>query len=370
MRRTAVIGLLLLLMAGGFRGTAVAGDSGQAPAPAALVVDKAGRLLAEGKVREGLDLLESFQSKRKAVSATEADGRGYTHPLIDFMIGNCRLLLKEPATAVIHYRAAIDRKPDFTEARFNLARGLYDLNRPAEAGREFVAAYETSGGRNIEALYYGAASHMQAGEHSLALNVFERLLKNHPDALTTERRQTLARLYLTLEKPESALPHLEFLADQPDPSGRREWRETLIHLYLRLHQEEKALARAEALTRDDPLEPKWWKLQAWLLLSRQDFRRALTSLTAYGYLHPLSGEEAALLADVNLMAGIPREAARLYEQRLAEQKEPEMIKKAVRGYLRLYDEQRALGWVEIGLRLAPGDQDLRAMQTYLKRPKP
>ncbi|MEW6076195.1 MAG: tetratricopeptide repeat protein [Thermodesulfobacteriota bacterium] len=361
---------LMLILAFGVCGPVMAADAGKTPAPAALAVSKSRQLLAGGKTREALELLESFQSRQKTVSADEADSRGYTHPLIDFMIGNCRLLLKDPAAAVSHYQAAVNRKPDFTEARLNLARGLYDLNRPAEAAREFTAAYDASGNQAVEALYYGAVSFMEAKDYSLALTVFDRLLKNHPDALTPERRQTLARLYLALERPEQALPHIEFLADQADLKDRQAWRETLIHLYLELHREEKAMARAEAYTRDDPLEPKWWKLQAWLLLSRQDFRRALTALTAYSYLSPLSGEEAALLADVNFTAGIPQEAVRLYEQRLIEKQDPELIKKAVRGYLRLHDKHQALVWVEAGLKLTPGDKDLLAFKTHLQSRKP
>jgi predicted Zn-dependent protease len=368
MKIAGVMGLLLLLAIQVC--PPATADYGKAPVQAAMVMNKAEQLLKAEKTREALDLLEAFQAKGKGLTQAEAESRGYNHPLVDFMIGNCRLMLNDPAGAVPHYQAAVQRQPDFTEARFNLARGLYDLNRPAEAGREFVAAYDASGGRNVEALYYGAVSFMQAGDHPRALSVFDRMLTAHPDALTPERRQTLARLYLALEKPEQALPHIELLSDQPGEKGRREWRETLIHLYLRLHQEEKALARAEAFIRDDPLEPKWWKLHAWLLLSRQDFRRALTSLNAYGCLHPLSGEETGLLGDVNLMAGIPLEAVRLYEQRLAENRDAELMKKTARGYLRLYDDQQALAWVEAGLKLAPGDRDLLALKTHLQGRKP
>jgi tetratricopeptide (TPR) repeat protein len=364
MKRAGLI-FLMIALAGRVCLPVMADDQWQLPAPAAVVINKAEQLLVAGKTSESIGLLESFQSKRETASPAEADSRGYNHYLIDFMLGNCRLSQKDPAAAVRHYQAAVERRPDFGEARFNLARSLYDLDRPAEAGREFVAAYETPGGQKLEALYFGAVCFMQAEDYRQALTVFERLLNNHPDALTPERRQSLARLYLAMGKPDLALPHVEILADQPDRNGRREWREALISLCLQLHLEEKALARAEAFTRDEPLEPKWWKTHAWLLLSRQDFRRALTSLTAYSYLQPLSGEETALLGDVNLMAGIPLEAVRFYEKQLEQLTETGLVKKTARGYLRLYDEQQALAWVETGLKLAPEDTDLLALKDYL-----
>lgn len=363
--RRAGIACLLMVLAGWVCQPVMAFDHRQVPAPAAVAINRAENLLAAGKIKEGVDLLEAFQSKRETASPAAADNRGYTHYLIDFMLGNGYLLLEDAAAAVRHYQAVVDRQPDFTEARFNLARGFHDLGRPAEAGREFVAAYETPGGGKSEALYYGAVCFMQAENYTRALEIFERLLNRHPRDLTMDWRQSLARLYLTMEKFDLALPHVEALADQPDGRRQREWRETLIYLYLQLHLEDKALARAEAFTRDDPLEPKWWKVHAYLLLGRQDFRRALTSLTAFSYLTSLTEEEGVLLGDVNFMAGVPVEAVRCYEKQLAQQAETGLIKKTVRGYLRLYDESQALAWIERGLAESPKDQDLLTMKGYL-----
>ena len=335
------------------------------PAPAVVVVNKAEKLLAAGKTREAIDALEAFQAKGRDVSQKTADSRGYTHYLVDFLLGNGYLTLENPETAVKHFRAAVAKKPDFFEARFNLARALYDLNRPAEAGQAFAAAYETSGNRKADALYYAAVCFMRAEDYPRALKIFDRLLAEHPQELSLDWRQTLARLYLAMEDPARALPHIELLAGQLEGKSQREWREILIYAYLQLDMNDKALARVTAFTRDDPLEARWWKIQAWLLLQRQDYRRALTSLTAYSYLQAPSGRERELLGDVNLMAGIPLEAVRNYEKQLDAAPDPDLFKKTARGYLRLYDQDRALALIERGLETAPDDQDLLSMKGYL-----
>ena len=364
MKRGMALGLLLVLIA--LTGpAATAAEEDRIPAPAVVVINKAEKLLAAGKTREAIEALASFQAKGRDLSQKKADSRGYTHYLIDFLLGNAYLALEDPAAAVKHYQAAVAKKPASFEARFNLARTLYDLNRPAEAGRSFVAAYDASGGQKADALYYGAVCFMRAEDYPRALEAFERLLAVHPEDLPLEWRQTLARLYLAMEDPTRALPHVELLAGQLEGKSQREWRELLIYVYLQLDMNDKALARAEAFTRDDPLEARWWRIQAWLLLQQQDYRRALTSLTAYSYLQAPSGRERELLGDVNLVAGIPVEAVRNYEKQLATTSDPALIKKTARGCLRLYEDDRALALIGKGLETAPDDQDLLSMKGYL-----
>ena len=364
MRRGMVFGLLLVLIA--LTGPpAPAAEKDRIPAPAVVAINRAETLMAAGKTREAIDGLTAFQAKGRDVSRKTADSRGYTHYLIDFLLGNGCLTLGDPATAEKHFRAAVAKKPAFAEARFNLARCLYDLNRPAEAGQAFVAAYEAAGAGNAEALYYAAVCFMRAEDYPRALTAFDRLLAEHPQELTPDRRQTLARLYLAMEEPARALPHVELLAGQLDGQSQREWREVLIYVYLQLDMTDKALARVDAFTRDDPLEARWWKIQAWLLLQQQDYRRALTALTAYSYLQVPSGRERELLGDVNFMAGVPVEAVRNYEKQLATAPDPALIRKTARGYLRLYDQDRALALIERGLETAPDDQDLLTMKGYL-----
>jgi len=363
MTRVGIIGFLILLV-GLACLPAMANGNRHVPAPAAMVMNKAEHLLAAGKIQESITLLKAFQSKRENVSTAKADSRGYTHYLVDFILGNSYLMLEDPAAALRHYQLVAGRQPDFVQARFNLARALYDLDRAAEAGQAFVAAYEISGSQDTDALYYGAVCFMRAEDYPRALTIFERLMENSPRELPLEWRSTLARLYLVMEMPGRALAHVKFLADQPDGRRQKEWRETLIYLYLQLDMRNKGLACAATFTRDDPLDPDWWKIHAWLLLGQQDFRRALTSLTAFSYLQPLSEDERVLLADVNLMTGVPIEAIRYYEQQLALEKDAGLIKKTARSYLRLYDEQQALAWVERGLEASPADKDLLRMKGY------
>lgn len=364
MKRAGIFCLLIVLItwAGPSAGAV---DHGRIPAAVALRINKAEQLMAAGKTAEGIDLLKTFQAKRSGVSADKADRRGYTHYLVDFILGNAYLTLEDAAAAARHYRAVVQKKPDFTQAQFNLARSLYDLNRSAEAARAFVAAYEASGGQTVDALYYGAVCFMRAEDYPGALKTFQRLLDSHPASLTDEWRQSLARLYLVMKKPALALPHVELLADRLEGERRREWREALIYVYLQLDMKDKALVRVASYTRDDSLEAKWWKIHAWLLLERQDYRRALTSLTACSYLEILSGQERELLGDINFVAGVPLEAVRHYESRLENRSEPDLFKKTARGFLRLYDEEQALTWIERGLKIAPDDQDLLTMKGYL-----
>jgi tetratricopeptide (TPR) repeat protein len=67
---------------------------------------------------------------------------------------------------------------------------------------------------------------------------------------------------------------------------------------------------------------------------------------AYGFLTPLMPEERALMADIYLMLNIPDKAVKFYEILLKDSLEPKILKKLVHGYIRLYDYETAISWID------------------------
>ncbi|MBN1932841.1 MAG: tetratricopeptide repeat protein [Desulfobacterales bacterium] len=334
----------------------------QLPYPAHVILNKANDFLEKKEIQKAIEVIQSFQTQGSPNQRLEdPDPKGYHHYLIYFTLGNCYLMLDQPAKAVPNYQNALKKKPDFSPAWVNLAKSYYDLNKPIDAAKSFLKGYETKTEKKADLLYYSAASFMVAEDNKKALEIFERLLSLHPNDIKIEWKESLVQAYLACEMPLKALPFIKELTEKTTGKKQTQWQEVLLYQYISLKMKDKALSYAKELTCNYPLEPKWWKAITHLHLSENRYQEALINLTVYKYLTPLSEQEKKLMADLHMALGIPIQAARLYEEIISDQKEKtdvEIVKQLAQSYLSLYKPQQALESIEKGINLFREDTDL------------
>lgn len=334
------------------------------PFQTAIAVKKANRLLAEEKYDQAVELLTTFQEKQKNVSHKKAIKKGYAHYMVDFTLGNARLMQNKLEKALRHYKASTQKAPDFSPGFLNLAKCYYDLNLPDDAAFAFLKAYETASEKKGKILYYSVVCFMMADQYPRALEFSQKLFDSHKSEITSEWKETFARIYITVDMQKEALPFVKELSETLEGEKQQMWREVLIYLYVQLHMDKKALSYAGYLTQVDPLTPKWRKAYAHLLIREEKYKEALSHLTTYSYLTPLSREENKLLGDINFTVNIPIQAVRFYEKAMNENKDPDILTKIAQGYMRLYEPQKALDWVKKGLEKKE-DRELLMLKSYL-----
>ena len=335
-----VSGLVLYFFAGS---AGHAADLPEVPFAARIVLHKASNLIEKNDASAAIAVLEAFQARGGGQRSPDtADPKGYHHYLIDFTLGNCYLSINRPAAAADHYRAGLEQNPDHFPSWRNLAKCYYDLGRHTPAARAFLRGYETAPEKNAELLYYAAISFMAAGSVKDAMDTVEHLRKRHPDQIRLAWKEGIVQVFLAAQKPRRALPYLEELAEKTDGVKKKQWQEMLLYQYVSLTMQKKALSYARQLTREYPVEAKWWKALANLQLSAEQHKRALATLLVYSYLTPLTVQETKLLGDLSLMLGIPALAAGFYEVLAAERPDREAVERLVQSYLGLHQPERAL----------------------------
>lgn len=292
-------------------------DPGNLPAAVRLVLGQAGELMNQEKYGQAVEKLLAFEARGRS------DGKGgrpphavYSHPMIHFALGNAYMLQADAGTARNAFERAVARHPDWVPAWLNLAKAHYDLNAPGEAASCFYAAYEKGGHQNPEHLYLGAAALLMDRQYEASVARFDQLLTHHPDHMPPEWREHLVHALLSNDLPRRALPHIRLLVRIYEGDKRVQWQEILLHQYMHLEMHAEALALLRALVEESPTLAKWWKAKVHLHLNTQDYEPALTAMTVYGFLAPLSRDEHQLLADLHLQVGIPGQAAPLYESLL------------------------------------------------------
>ncbi|MBU0991448.1 MAG: tetratricopeptide repeat protein [Proteobacteria bacterium] len=334
--------MILLFMSG----ISQAASGEDIPIVVSIMLNKAQILASRGKVEEAIKTLTDFQDKGKEMDSTAAEKQGYSHCNIDYAIGNYYLMLSQPEAAAMHYQSAVQKKNDFSEAWLNLAKCRYDLDRMKPAGDAFLKGYETGSPGSAKSLYFSAVCYAGAEDYAASYAVFHRLLETHPQDIELEWKGSFVQVLLALSKSMEALPHIEELAEKTDGEKQKKWREMLLYQYMALNMETKALNYAKWLTCVDTLEPKWWKTLAHLHLQKDTYEKALTALMAYGFLTPLSPEEISLVGDICLALEIPDQAIKYYDIQSREAVDPKTVKKLVQAYMRLYDRETALVWVD------------------------
>lgn len=299
---------------------------------------KADQLMGKNEYAAAAAVLEKFRRD------------GADHYRIHFTLGTIYLALERYQPAVAHLEDSLARKPGFEPAWSNLAKAYYDQKKYSQAGRCFLKSYDTGARARPEILHYAAASFLAAGERQKAVELWQRLLKHHPGEFKIPWREQLVHTYLDLDRPKAAIPHLKALIENSRGSRLSRWREVLMHHYLALKRHGDALKLARRLTREDPLDPRWWRALTHLHITGGRQQDALVALMITRYLTSLTAQETRLLADLNLALGIPVKAAEQYRQLLDQKIELAVVKRLVYANLKLSRYTEALAAANRGLK--------------------
>lgn len=328
----ATIILLLLSLSSGLSS---AGEGETLPLSVHRVLYQAQTLIAEDRPEEAQMKLEAYRDKKQ-----------HSHYMIEFTLGDIRMLKEAWPQAAEAYRRALDLKQDFAPAWMNLGKASYEMADYSTAADCFYKAYRAEAEPHPEWLYYSATAHLLARDPARGLVMFRTLLKTHPTAVTLAWKPTLVQLYLALDQPAAALPVIEELAAQSTPPQKIQWQETLLGHYLLLGREDRALAYARELTRLNPTAARWWKALAHLLLQQEAFEEALQALMIYTKVTDPSQAEKKLLADLSLQAGIPVMAVHYYQELAAASLEEEIVTSLAYALRRLGRQTEALQQIE------------------------
>ena len=315
------------------------------------ILFRVNNLLNKNDVPGAIKILETFQAKQpKGIKQGDDDSKGYHHHYINFNLGNCWLKQNNPQKASVYYRAAVKRAPDFSPAWMNLAKCCYDLENFSEAGACFLNGFETAQEKQPETLYYSAVSFMAAENYKKSLEIFDKLFSDYKENIRLEWKQSYAQLYLTCNMPLKALPYLEDIVKEITGKKKKRWQKILLHQYICLKMESKALAYAEKLTRQDPVEPDWWKALSYIHLLKNRYKKGLVSYTVFSYIKKLTESEEQLLADLNFSTGIPARAAVYYENIIAKKQNSKVYEKLVNAYIASHNYDKALESIEKAIR--------------------
>ena len=319
------------------------GNKKDIPLAARVVLAKAGALINEKNYAKAVETLTAFQARGDAATQPgQSDPKGYHHAEIYFALGTCHLFQKNSTKAVEAFEKALKQDPGHVSAWLNLAKASYDLNDYAKAARCFEQAYTHSETQNPEHLYYCAAAHLMAQQNERSIAVFDRLFQQHPDQIQPSWRENYVHALLSADRPRRALPHIRRLAQEYTGDKQVQWQEILLHQYMQLDMREQARSYALFLTRQAPTRAKWWKALAHVRLQDGNYPPALTALTIYSYLKPLTEQETKLLADLHLQLGIPVKAAPLYQAALQKQTDKRLLHNLMLALQQLGQPEQAL----------------------------
>ncbi|MCF8111499.1 MAG: tetratricopeptide repeat protein [Desulfobacteraceae bacterium] len=250
--------------------------------------------------------------------------------------------MKSPEKAKHAYEQALKRDPGHTNSLVNLARIFHEQGKYEKAAQNFEKAYEAEEKNKAEYLYYAAVSLLAGGSADRSLGLFERLLGAHPDEIKPRWHENLVYAFLEAGKNTEALPHIKLLAEKYTGKKQIQWQEILLHQYLELGMQDKAHKYALELTTQQPTLPKWWKALAHTALSENNYDQALTAMTIYSYLSPLSKKEKKLLGDLALHSGIPVKAVPYYKAFLEENQDKSVLKSLAAALRQLGKPEKAL----------------------------
>lgn len=314
------------------------------PAAAQMVLSKAHELMEAEKYEKALEKLKDFQARSDKTDPDPnvRDPRGYHHPEIYFMIGNLYYAMENPEKAQQAFQQAVKQDAGHTGSRINLARVLHEQEKYEKAAKHFEKAYASEEKKKPKYLYYAAVSLLAGGFSEKSLDLFGKLLDTHPDAIKPQWRENLVYAFLEAGRNRDALPHIKLLAEKYTGKKQIQWQEILLHQYLELGMQDAARSYALALTMQAPELAKWWKALAHTALSGNDHDQALTAMTIYSYLAPLSGREKKLLGDLALQAGVPVKAVPYYQRLLEEEQDKSVLKSLTAAFRQLGKPEKAL----------------------------
>jgi tetratricopeptide (TPR) repeat protein len=339
-----ICGLLLLFLPHLCRAAA---PERRLPLGVRAMLAKVGPLIEQQHYAQAIQLLTKFKARGGPAPAAGApDPKGYHHAEIYYTLGTCHLLQSDFPKATAAFEQALLRAPHHVSAWLNLAKATYESGHYARSAECFQAAYDHSKTKDPIHLYYSAAAFLMAKQTAAGLNVFERLFDSHPQEIKLEWRENFVHALLDAGRPRQALVQIRHLAETFRGEKQVQWQEILLYQYLALDMRPQALAYAERLTREAPLNPKWWQALTHVCLQEEQYERALTALMVRSYLAPLSTREIRLLADLNLQLGIPLKAAALYESAIEEKKDGRLVQNLTLALVQLGKPEAALAVLE------------------------
>ncbi|MEA2060522.1 MAG: tetratricopeptide repeat protein [Thermodesulfobacteriota bacterium] len=329
-------------------------DSGYGKIPIAeqIVLNKAYKIVQQNDFAGALTVLEDFKIKREKKEKP-------VHPMIWFTMGNYYFQAGSLKKAVLSYEKAVSEAPEFSDAWLNLAQTCYSLENYLKAGKAFVNGYESGEEKDPKFLYYSASACFSAKACDRALDIFKRLLRDHAHEIEVSWYEILVHIYLSLEQPENALPHMELLVRQSTGSRKAQWQNTLLYQYMDLGMDDRALALITELTATHPEEPKWWKGLVHFSLADNDYETALAALTLCSYLTPLSDDEKKLMAELNQAAGIPQKAAEYFIDLFQRRKSVDLLKNIITACQQMNELETAFKFADKGLTLFKDKADTR-----------
>ncbi|WP_321494215.1 tetratricopeptide repeat protein [uncultured Desulfobacter sp.] len=337
------------------------------PVAAGMCANKVSALMDKGNYADAVRHIESFQAKAKTVDPDTAHSKGYTHYYLDFLLGNCCMMMEKQGAgyvkkAVSAYEQAVKKYDGFYQAWLNLGHCRYSLEQMDKAALALIRGYDTAPEKKGVYLYQAATCYYLNADYQKALDAFSRLQKDHPAEVTLDRTEVLVNILFSLKKNRQALPYLRELAEKSKAEKKKTWQEVLLYQYMELGMEKQALDYAVTLTRQEPEEPKWWRALAHIHLDKNRLEKGLEAFMIYSFTTPLSASETKLLADLFAGCNIPLEAARVYEAWLEKiQKDPtdptdikgkkmtDRFLAIAQAYLQGRDYETALKWAETGL---------------------
>ncbi len=238
-----------------------------------------------------------------AVSLLLAQDDGNLNAALEFVLANLHVRQDALPDAAARFEQALDKAPDFVEARRNLGRVLLLLERYPDAAAQF------------------------------------RLLALRPDAD--------AELFLLLG-------HTDFMDDKP-VSAESAYRQALLRnpelddasrglvkALIRQERYQEAAALCRELLRRHPADAELWSLRANALLALDRSADAIRTLETAHRLGSLDNHHQLTLADLYINAQQPEDALRLYRAVIGQSGIPAGAAiRAVRGFLMLGDAVRA-----------------------------
>jgi len=311
-----------------------------------IVLIKINGFLERHEFKRAIEILKNFQNKAHSDNSWSTAKSVYSHPLIDYYLGNCYMSEQEYHQAARAYEGALKKNSELLPAWQNLANAYYHNEEYDDAARCFLAQYELSSDPADISLYYAALANLLAQKYDSAVQQFQRLREQYPQGVPVAWTEHYVQALLGANKPRQALPYIHKLTAALTGEKKIKWQETLFNQYLQLNMLPQAADYASQLTQEDCTRSQWWKALAHAQLARGHNEQALAAMTIYRFLTPLSVQEQKLWADLNLQLGIPAQAVVQYHQLLEQQKDDKIIQKLVLSYRNLGQDKFALEQLE------------------------
>jgi len=281
--------LLVLGLAGSVVATALAAspdpfDLRSAPAAVRRAIFRAEIAVQRGDPQRGCEIL------------TGALTAGHDHPALHYRLGTCLLDLGRAQEAAAHLRTASAALP------------------PTAVSADAQALWCDLGRAEYESHAYVAAAQAFSRGYAIARR------RSHAESSATGRTDQSedllyfgATAWLLADQPDSALSRLVPLVEDAPDTVPQAWVRALVAAAAQADRPERAAAGVARMLHDHPAQPSAWTLASDLSQVAGHLREAAIRLQIAQWLAPAGDDDRRRLADLYVAAGVPRQAARLYE---------------------------------------------------------